>query len=50
MSMNTIPLFFYEISISKRMNMTSFLENNAANNAKNCTLHQKFSSKISKFS
>ena len=41
MSMNSIPLFFYEISISKRMNITSFLENNAANNVQNCTGHQK---------
>ena len=29
MSMNSIPLFFYEISISKRMNITSLLENTA---------------------
>ena len=44
MSMNSIPLFLYELSISKKMNMTSVFENNAANNAQNCTWHQKFSS------
>ena len=34
MSMNSILLFFYESSISKRINMTPVFEINAANNAK----------------
>ena len=50
MSINSIPLFFDESSISKRINMTSVFEENAASNAQNCTWYQKFSSKISKFS
>ena len=37
MSMNSIPLIFYENSIWKRMNITSEKEKTAANNAKNCT-------------
>ena len=34
MSMSSILLFFYESSISKRINMTPVFEINAANNAK----------------
>ena len=34
MSMNSILLFLYESSISKRINMTPVFEINAANNAK----------------
>ena len=45
MSINSIPLFFDESSISKRINMTSVFEENAASNAQNCTWYQRFSSK-----
>ena len=45
MSINCIPLFFDESSISKRINMTSVFEENAANNAQNCIWYQRFSSK-----
>ena len=45
MSINCIPLFFDESSISKRINMTSVFEENAASNAQNCTWYQRFSSK-----
>ena len=31
MSMNSIPLFFHESSISKRINMTSVFEKNTVN-------------------
>ena len=43
MSMNSIPLFFYESSISKKINMTSrqFLKKNATNNAQKMHLISK---------
>ena len=37
MSVTSIPLFFYESSISKRIYMTSTFEKTAANNAQNCS-------------
>ena len=39
-SMSSIPLFFYESSILKKMNMTSVFEKTAAKKAQNCTWYQ----------
>ena len=47
-SMSSIPLFFYESSILKKMNMTSVFEKTAAKKAQNCTWYQNYQSSVHK--